>query len=318
MKKTFKFIVFIMITILILSACGSKEEHNNKNTVAIKDAFGTEHITKNPKRVVVLEYTFIDHLAALGKTPVGIADEGSDKNITKPVRDKLGKYESVGTREQPNLEKISQLKPDLIIADESRHKKIRKDLKKIAPTLMLVSGAGDYDDNMKSFKTVSKALNKEKEGQKRLEKHDKILAEAKKKIKHSHLKSAFAFGVSHKGMFINTEETFMGEFLNKMGVKAELPKSKTDHIGKQKDGPYKYLNNEELADIDPKVMIVASNGKTDKNRTTFIDPKVWKSLQAVKDNKVYDVDRNKWMQFRGVISSESMAHDLEKIAKESK
>ncbi len=56
-------------------------------------------------------------------------------------------------------------------------------------------------------------------------------------------------------------------------------------------------------------MILATNGKTDKNRTKFIDPAVWKSLKAVKDNKVYDVDRNKWLQSRGIIASESMAED---------
>ncbi|MCD0803561.1 ABC transporter substrate-binding protein, partial [Staphylococcus aureus] len=50
----------------------------------------------------------------------------------------------------------------------------------------------------------------------------------------------------------------------------------------------------------------------------FIDPAVWKSLKAVKDNKVYDVDRNKWLKSRGIIASESMAEDLEKIAEKAK
>ncbi|MQH48886.1 ABC transporter substrate-binding protein, partial [Escherichia coli] len=97
-------------------------------------------IKKNPKRVVVLEYSFADYLAALDMKPVGIADDGSTKNITKSVRDKIGAYESVGSRPQPNMEVISKLKPDLIIADVSRHKKIKSELSKIAPTIMLVSG----------------------------------------------------------------------------------------------------------------------------------------------------------------------------------
>ena len=57
--------------------------------------------------------------------------------IIKPLRDKIGKYTSVGTRKQPNLEEISKLKPDLIIADNNRHKGIYKDLNKIAPTIEL-------------------------------------------------------------------------------------------------------------------------------------------------------------------------------------
>ena len=183
---------------------------------------------------------------------------------------------------------------------------------------MLVSGTGDYNVNIEAFKTVSKAVGKEKEGEKRLEKHDKILAEIRKKIEQSTLKSAFAFGISRAGMFINNEDTFMGQFLIKMGIQPEVTKDKTVHVGERKGGPYIYLNNEELANINPKVMILATNGKTDKNRTKFIDPAVWKSLKAVKDNKVYDVDRNKWLQSRGIIASESMAEDLEKIAEKAK
>ncbi len=102
-----------------------------------------------------------------------------------------------------------------------------------------------------------------------------------------------------------------GELDAKMGIQTQATKTGLD-VGERKGGPYIYLNNEELANINPKVMILATDGKTDKNRTKFIDWS-WKSLKAVKDNKVYDVDRNKWLKSRGIIASESMAEDLEKI-----
>lgn len=62
-------------------------------------------------------------------------------------------------------------------------------------------------------------------------------------------------------MFINNEDTFMGQFLIKMGIQPEVTKDKTAHVGERKGGPYIYLNNEELANINPKVMILATNGK---------------------------------------------------------
>ncbi|CDR23813.1 ABC transporter substrate-binding protein [Staphylococcus schweitzeri] len=312
-KKVIRLIITLIVIVIIVAGCGKDKDKKEKEMVTIKDALGTEKITKNPKRIVVLEYSFADYLASLNVKPVGIADDGNAKNITKTVRDKIGKYESVGSRPQPNMEVISKLKPDLIIADVSRHKKIKAELNKIAPTIMLVSGTGDYNANIDSFKTVAKAIGKEKEGGKRLEKHEKILAAVRKKIEHSSLKSAFAFGISNTGMFINNEDTFMGQFLIKMGIKPEVTKDKTAHIGERKGGPYIFLNNEELANINPKVMILATDGNTDKNRTKFIDPAVWKSLKAVKNHKVYDVDRSKWLKSRGIIASESMAEDLEKI-----
>ena len=39
---------------------------------------------------------------------------------------------------------------------------------------MLVSGTGDYNANIEDVKQSLKAVGKEKEGEKRLEKHDKI------------------------------------------------------------------------------------------------------------------------------------------------
>lgn len=80
--------------------------------------------------------------------------------ITKLVGQEMD-YTSVGTREQPNLEVISSLQPDLIIADAERHKGIYKDLQQIAPTIVLKSRESTYQENLDSFKTIAKAVNKE-------------------------------------------------------------------------------------------------------------------------------------------------------------
>ena len=72
------------------------------------------------------------------------------------------KYTSVGTRQQPNLEVISSLKPDLIVADVQRHKAIYKDLEQIAPTIELNSRESTYEENIDAFKTIAKATGKDK------------------------------------------------------------------------------------------------------------------------------------------------------------
>lgn len=79
--------------------------------------------------MVVLELSFLDAVHNLGITPVGIADDNKKDMIKKLVGSSID-YTSVGTRSEPNLEVISSLKPDLIIADAERHKNIYKQLKK--------------------------------------------------------------------------------------------------------------------------------------------------------------------------------------------
>ncbi|CXU15344.1 iron(III) dicitrate-binding protein [Staphylococcus aureus] len=130
-RNIVKLVVFMLILVVAVAGCGQKDTEEKTEMTTIKDELGTEKIKKNPKRVIVLEYSFADYLAALDMKPVGIADV-------------------------------------------SRHKKIKSELSKIAPTIMLVSGTGDYNANIEAFKTVAKAVGKEKEGEKRLEKHDKI------------------------------------------------------------------------------------------------------------------------------------------------
>ena len=92
---------------------------NNERSVT--DERGTFTITGTPQRVVALEYSFVDALASVGVSPVGVADDKDVNRILKSIRDQVAPWTSVGMRPQPSLEVISQLKPDLIIADVQRH-----------------------------------------------------------------------------------------------------------------------------------------------------------------------------------------------------
>ena len=91
------------------------------SAVTVTDAKGEFTIDKTPSRIVALEYSFVDALAQVGVSPVGVADDNDKTRILQEVRDKIQPWESVGTRSQPSLEAIAALKPDLIIADPSRH-----------------------------------------------------------------------------------------------------------------------------------------------------------------------------------------------------
>lgn len=87
------------------------EVKNGQHTVKLADA---------PKRMVVLEFSFLDSLAAVGVTPVGATDDGDVQRVLPKVLDVIGKWTSVGLRSQPSISQIAALKPDLIVASGSR------------------------------------------------------------------------------------------------------------------------------------------------------------------------------------------------------
>ncbi|MDR5650506.1 ABC transporter substrate-binding protein [Staphylococcus nepalensis] len=318
-------LLFLTLTALLLVACGkvggndsdeSNKESKSKDSVAIKHEGGTTHIDKNPQRVVSLEFSFVDALAALDIKPVGVADDGKKDRILKPIRDKIGDYKSVGARKQPNLEEISNQKPDLIIADSNRHKGIQQDLEKIAPTIMLPSFDSDYKDNIEAFKTISKAVGKEDKGKDRLKEHNELMDKYKKEITMDKSQPVLATVIAKSGLLAHPENTYVGDLLKELGFNNALNKTETDNLSKYLKGPYVQLNSEVLSDINPgRMFIMVDKGKNDPNLKKQEEEPVWQSLDAVKNDNVSVVDRNTWARARGIISSEEIAKQLVDISK---
>ena len=128
----------------------------------VQDEHGTFTLEKTPQRIVVLELSFADALAAVDVSPIGIADDNDAKRILPEVRAHLKPWQSVGTRAQPSLEAIAALKPDLIIADSSRHAGVYIALQQIAPVLLLKSRNETYAENLQSAAIIGEMVKSER------------------------------------------------------------------------------------------------------------------------------------------------------------
>jgi len=87
-----------------------------------------------PKKIISIGWEMTETLLSLGITPVGMADkEGYNQWVASPELP-IG-IEDVGARNEPNLELISNLKPDLILISSSLTPAYNK-LNNIAPTMI--------------------------------------------------------------------------------------------------------------------------------------------------------------------------------------
>lgn len=307
-KKTIGLLMVVSMLFLLVG-CNSKEASNKDakdvtESISIKHEMGTTEVPTNAKKIVVLELSFVDALQGVGITPIGIADDNKTDMIEKLVGEKIN-YTSVGTREQPNLEVISSLQPDLIIADVQRHKNIYEDLQKIAPTIELKSRESTYTENIDSFKTIAKAVNKEAEAEKRLNEHAKKLAALKAELADEKGKSILTAVVRDTSFQGHAASSYDGELLETLGFE----------IAAKSNEAYVEINLEQLSTIDPDILVLAQN----EGKLVIDDWKsnpLWNNLKAVKENKVFVVDRDLWTRYRGVISSEAIGDDLVKQLKD--
>lgn len=101
-----------------------------------------------PKRVVALEWDVLENLSVLGVRPVGAADiDGYRSFVGVGIP---GGIQGVGTRQQPSLERIARLRPDLIVVPRFRSTSNLSTLRTIAPVLVYDSYPGDRS-NGKQF-----------------------------------------------------------------------------------------------------------------------------------------------------------------------
>jgi iron complex transport system substrate-binding protein len=121
-----------------------------------------------PQRIVVLEWTYVEDLLAIGVQPTGVADiEGYNAWVKVPVALSPDVVD-VGTRQDPNLEAIATLDPDLIIATAFRVTESYDELSAIAPTLVFDNYPNDvthYEEMRQTFTTIADIVGRQREGE---------------------------------------------------------------------------------------------------------------------------------------------------------
>ena len=295
MKKLFK--TTLASALLMASAFAS--------AVTVKDAKGEFTLDKTPSRVVALEYSFVDALAQVGVSPVGVADDNKVDRILPQVREKIAAWQSVGTRSQPSLEVIASLKPDLIIADPSRHTAVFEELKKIAPTVMFDSRHESYQGNLETAQKIGDLVGKSSEMKAKINEHNDYIANIAKNLGVQGKKASF--GTSREDKFnIQNDNGYVGSFLTTLGFAPTKLNS---------DQAFVEINLEQLVMEKPEYLFIAHYRDESIARKWEAEP-LWKAIPAVKANHVYSVDADMWARGRGLEASKIMAKQIEGFVKQ--
>ncbi|MBL1208505.1 iron-siderophore ABC transporter substrate-binding protein [Geminocystis sp. GBBB08] len=294
MKNFFCFsrYLFSLLTILFISGCNPQNLENNnslpsqspeKNCRVIKHELGETCIPKNIKKVIILHPYDLANSIALGVIPIAHT-EFTGFPTPKYLEDKLPEIESVGAFDSPNLEKILQIKPDLIIS-YTQLKQIYSKLSHIAPTVMIKT---DYPSAPSFWKerlnNLAVILDKEDISSQLMDEYWKRVNEIKEKLGDSvnSMEISVANTSSEYGIWAYGENHYSGSVLKDIGF---------EHPESQK-GDYFYIDNislERISDIDGDVLFFVSWERQD-DQTTLDKLRrniLWNQLNVVQLDKVY-------------------------------
>ncbi|GAB7227396.1 Fe(3+) dicitrate ABC transporter substrate-binding protein FecB [Vibrio rotiferianus] len=303
MKNTSRFSstqLWAMIFILLLLSFFAFS--SSATTRVVQDEQGQFEIATTPQRVVVLEFSFVDALAAVGESPIGVADDNDASRVIPAVRELVQPWQSVGMRSQPSLEAIAVLKPDLIIADAERHRTIYQDLRRIAPTLLLKSRGETYQENLQSAHKVGIALNKQAEMELRLQLHRQRMVEFKQRFS---LKQSIQFAVvSDKGMWLHSPISYAGGVLAALGIASP--------ITQPTEQAYLPTSFELLLKTNPDWLLIGAYSHPNVVNDWQKNP-LFKLLTSAKKQRIVEVSPELWSLNRGMLAAEQMAKNLEQI-----
>lgn len=273
---------FMLIFVLLISACsnGSTESKNDSSknseskTITYQSEDGPVKVPANPKRVVVLG-SYAGNVLSLGVNIVGV-DSWSKMN---PRFEK--KLKGVEEVSEENLEKIIELKPDLIIG-LSTTKNIDK-LKKIAPTVTYTYDKVDY---LTQHIEIGKLLNKEKEAQSWVDDFKKRAAKAGSDIKAKIGEDATVSVIENfdKQLYVFGNNWGRGTEILYQEMKLKMP----EKVKKMalKDGYYA-ISPEVLPEYAGDYLIFSKNQDGD---TSFEKTDTYKNIPAVKNNHVFEAN----------------------------
>ncbi|MFQ6142164.1 ABC transporter substrate-binding protein [Streptomyces seoulensis] len=299
---------------LVLSACGSSDDDSSAGgsagkgtTTTVTDATGAKvTVPTAPRRVLALSEMDLDSALALGVKPVGLTAGRGQKGAPEYLSEQAEGIPVVGAVTGPDIEKVVQAKPDVILAGQLADEQVLAQLKKIAPVVVTIDGSKSWK---KSLELTGQALGKSNEATKFLAGYDTQAAALKKDLGAKAGATVSVARYSAKGTAVMQQGVFISDVLNDLGFKRP-------GIQNQKgEGHSTPISDENLKEIDGDWLFIGtlSSAGPDAGLLDQLAKKpAYQQLKAVRDHHATVIDGSKWTSLGGAQAAVSVLDDIRK------
>ena len=265
--------------------------------------FGTTELKKAPKRIVILDNLYGEILDPLHITPVGATTGQADSQefstlFKKQYKD--AKVVSVGWQGSPDLDKIAELKPDLILMT-GEQEDLYEELSEIAPTVGYQINTDENWDYHETSLKVAEIFDKRDEMKKDLDRLD-----AREAVFAENVKAKFG---DQKLMYLRVTDNDVRYYAyGHFGYLYD-----TYHFNRAEtfnpDDMFQVIDPDKLKDINPDLLIVQADSQELLENKLKNNP-VWSSLKAVQNNKVIYADYSTYMLGFGIVSQKAIMKQI--------
>ncbi|WP_204375135.1 ABC transporter substrate-binding protein [Photobacterium swingsii] len=202
------------------------------NKITVTDSRGTHQIAAHPSRIVALNWDITEQLIELGVTPIAMPDKaGYEQWVVKPQLPTS--IEDIGTRVEPNYEKIARLKPDMIIV-ASPQRDLIPQLERIAPVMFYQTYSASHSNAqaaIDNYRLLAQLVNKTDYAEQQLQRMENRLSELKAALNHAYNnqvpKVTTLRFASKTAAFVYGDNSISQFALSKLGIEPAMPLAST-------------------------------------------------------------------------------------------
>lgn len=235
---------------------------------------------KVPQHIIALSNGDLDIIYALGGTAVGRPSSNGPSVV--PAAENV---QQVGSTHEVDLEKITMLKPDVVLGNYPMNEKDIPAIEGVGSQLLL-TGANSVHDIQSQITLFGQLLQKQAQAVKLNQQIDQQVAKLQKETASvSKPKVLLVYGAPATYMAA-LPNSLSGNILEAAGgsnIAADFP-------GLQNFPQYAQLNTERIIEADPDYIFIMTHGNTEDVKAAFIkemqENAAWNGIRAVKNNQV--------------------------------
>lgn len=296
---------------LALTGCGSGPA---SSTQGVQYTYKDQVITlqARPKRVVTLTAPLLNMAYAAGGTSL------ARPATTSPIPEAAEDLPELGQIAHLNMELLIQMKPDLVIGEGVQTSFVADQLRSNQIPYIMINYDG-INDNVDVLRFMGEIYGTEDKTEKLISNYEKQMKEVEDRSAEAAKKKPVTVAVlraTGRSVTMETPRSICASMTEKLHMDNVISHHKDVDIKDAKSIPYSL---EQLSADDPDIIFIVTMGNEEKVNATLDknmrDNPAWSGLSAVRNNRVYTLEKYLYLMNPGVRTPEAM-EKLYKIAYE--